>query len=750
MKRGTSCFRGTPILLVISCFASIIFGGSASRTTRDWRRVMIHCSSCSPEISDGFYLGDATAENYKKQGTLRHHSTENDKFMDKFQVSGEDLSSRNRWIENLQLLIWPSAQRRKLNDEQSETVAKAPSSLDIISVDSPAPSPDLQSTSIQFDDPLADHPEQIDSFQQDDETLKSPQNIAMILSPKKHGRERKKAVIASVVLIAAGSIALSAILCYCINACKPKRGGSRRDHRPLLALSLGKFSAGSSLKSQELNEFSESRKRREDDNLFKDFEVPTTPKPSTENLSAGPATEVSLAKTPPPPPPPPRPRPPLPPPIAPKNRPGPLPIPKGETSVKPDVQGSSIDCPKTKLKPFFWDKVVAKPDQTMVWHQISSGSFQFNEEMIETMFGYSASRPKSGEEKKSPSSDPAPQLVQILDQKKSQNLAILLRALNVTIEEIREALMEGNELPSELLQTLIKMAPTADEELKLRVYDGEVSCLGPAERFLKVLVDIPFAFTRMEAMLIMSSFEDELSSIRQDLQTIEAACEELKSSRLFKKLLEAVVKIGNRMNDGTFRGGARAFKLDTLLKLADVKSADGASTLLHFLALQIAHSEALRAHRTAHPLAPPPPPDTCRSLGLPPLAALPADLRHVRLAAPLDPAALSASVLSLARAAARAREILLDGSGSESGSGFDRKLEGFAASAEAAAAAVAAEERRVNERVNATCEFFHGESGDGLRLFAVVAEFLAQLERACREVSAPPVDPKRPPGSDKI
>ena len=38
----------------------------------------------------------------------------------------------------------------------------------------------------------------------------------------------------------------------------------------------------------------------------------------------------------------------------------------------------------------------------------------------------------------------------------------------------------GNELPVELLQTLLKMAPTADEELKLRLFSGEISQLGSA------------------------------------------------------------------------------------------------------------------------------------------------------------------------------------------------------------------------------------------------------------------------------
>lgn len=35
---------------------------------------------------------------------------------------------------------------------------------------------------------------------------------------------------------------------------------------------------------------------------------------------------------------------------------------------------------------------------------------------------------------------------QVLDPKKSQNIAILLRALNVTVDEVCEALLEGNHL----------------------------------------------------------------------------------------------------------------------------------------------------------------------------------------------------------------------------------------------------------------------------------------------------------------
>lgn len=69
---------------------------------------------------------------------------------------------------------------------------------------------------------------------------------------------------------------------------------------------------------------------------------------------------------------------------------------------------------------------------------------RFDENMIETLFGYAATDKGKSEQKKNyPSQDPSPQFIQIIDPKKSQNLAILLRALNMTIEEVCDALREG-------------------------------------------------------------------------------------------------------------------------------------------------------------------------------------------------------------------------------------------------------------------------------------------------------------------
>lgn len=76
-------------------------------------------------------------------------------------------------------------------------------------------------------------------------------------------------------------------------------------------------------------------------------------------------------------------------------------------------------------------------------------------------------------------------------------------------------------LGSELLETLVKMAPTKEEEIKLRDYNGDTSKLGSAERFLKAVLDIPFAFKRVEAMLYRANFDTEVKYLRKSFQTLE-------------------------------------------------------------------------------------------------------------------------------------------------------------------------------------------------------------------------------------
>lgn len=71
------------------------------------------------------------------------------------------------------------------------------------------------------------------------------------------------------------------------------------------------------------------------------------------------------------------------------------------------------------------------------------------------------------------------------------------------------------------METLVKMAPTKEEEIKLREYNGDTSKLGSAERFLKAVLDVPYAFKRVEAMLYRANFDTEVKYLRKSYQTLE-------------------------------------------------------------------------------------------------------------------------------------------------------------------------------------------------------------------------------------
>lgn len=247
----------------------------------------------------------------------------------------------------------------------------------------------------------------------------------------------------------------------------------------------------------------------------------------------------------------------------------------------------------------------------------------------------------------------------------------------------------------------------------------------------------------------------------------QVACNKLRSSRLFLKLLEAVLKTGNRMNDGTYRGGAQAFRLDTLLKLADVKGTDGKTTLLHFVVKEIIRSEGARALRTAEAsrsmssvktddfledIAEGGSEGHHHSLGLEVVSGLSSELEDVRKAAMVDAEGLTATISRLGHSLLKTRDFLkLEMGNLNDGCEFHRNLTSFVEQAEADATRMLEEEKRIRALVKSTTDYFHGNAGkdEGLRLFMIVRDFLIMVDKVCREVKISAAKPMRNCNSNK-
>ncbi|KAM7251482.1 hypothetical protein ACFE04_023365 [Oxalis oulophora] len=236
-------------------------------------------------------------------------------------------------------------------------------------------------------------------------------------------------------------------------------------------------------------------------------------------------------------------------------------------------------------------------------------------------------------------------------------------------------------------------------------------------------------------MLYRANFDTEVKYLRKSFHTLEAASEELRSSRLFLKLLEAVLQTGNRMNVGTNRGAARSFKLDTLLKLVDIKGTDGKTTLLHFVVQEIIRSEGAGHEFANDKTQSNMKEDDFRKRGLQIVSGLSKDLSNVKKAAGMDSDVLSSYVTKLQMGLQKVKVVLQY----EKQEGkFFNSMKTFLIESEEEIAGIKAYEKTALVLVREVTEYFHGDSmkeeAHPLRIFLIVRDFLSGLDQVCKEV----------------
>jgi hypothetical protein len=143
--------------------------------------------------------------------------------------------------------------------------------------------------------------------------------------------------------------------------------------------------------------------------------------------------------------------------------------------------------------------------------------------VLEALFGIQPAAPKKEQTKKPVASSAMAGQYAILDSRKAHNFSIQLRALGLTRREVCEALMEGDGLSIEVLETLVKVAPSDEEKKKFWNYSGNGLDLGPADRFLQGVLEVPNAFSRLNAMLYRAQYQDELHEIQDAIAILEVS-----------------------------------------------------------------------------------------------------------------------------------------------------------------------------------------------------------------------------------
>uniref|UniRef100_A0A3Q3F6D1 Diaphanous-related formin 3 n=1 Tax=Labrus bergylta TaxID=56723 RepID=A0A3Q3F6D1_9LABR len=153
-------------------------------------------------------------------------------------------------------------------------------------------------------------------------------------------------------------------------------------------------------------------------------------------------------------------------------------------------------------------------------------------------------------------------------------------------QEIRRMIVEVDEgqLTEPMIQNLVKHLPEQEQLNALAKYKNEYTNLSEPEQFGVVMSCVKRLRPRLSHILFRLQFEEQVNNLRPDILAVNAACDEVRKSRSFGRLLELVLLLGNYMNAGSRNAQSYGFDLSSLCKVRDTKSADQKTTLLHFLA----------------------------------------------------------------------------------------------------------------------------------------------------------------------
>uniref|UniRef100_A0A8C4GP89 Diaphanous-related formin 3 n=1 Tax=Dicentrarchus labrax TaxID=13489 RepID=A0A8C4GP89_DICLA len=323
-----------------------------------------------------------------------------------------------------------------------------------------------------------------------------------------------------------------------------------------------------------------------------------------QSLPSGPlppAPAPGVPAPPPPPPPPPLPGCPAPPPPPgvppPFGAPPPPPLGFGGALGSPTHHSLPYGLrpkkdfkPETSMKRLNWSKIRPQEmSESCFWVRADEDQYAKPELLSRVALTFCSQRTAKKEEEDLEDKKSIKKRIKelkVLDPKIAQNLSIFLGSFRMPYQEIRRMIVEVDEeqLTEPMIQNLVKHLPEQEQLNALAKYKNEYANLSEPEQFGVVMSSVKRLRPRLSHILFRLQFEEQINNLRPDILAVNAACDEVRKSRSFGRLLELVLLLGNYMNAGSRNAQTYGFDLSSLCKLKDTKSADQKTTLLHFLA----------------------------------------------------------------------------------------------------------------------------------------------------------------------
>ncbi|EYU42463.1 hypothetical protein MIMGU_mgv1a0002421mg, partial [Erythranthe guttata] len=178
-----------------------------------------------------------------------------------------------------------------------------------------------------------------------------------------------------------------------------------------------------------------------------------------------------------------------------------------------------------------------------------------------------------------------PEKVQLIEHRRAYNCEIMLSKVKIPLHDMLSSVLalEDSALDVDQVDNLIKFCPTKEEMEVLKGYKGEKDKLGKCEQFFLELMQVPRIEYKLRVFSFKIQFRTQVTDLRNSLNIVNSAADQIKGSAKLKRIMQTILSLGNALNQGTARGSAVGFRLDSLLKLTETRARNNKMTLMHYL-----------------------------------------------------------------------------------------------------------------------------------------------------------------------
>ncbi|KAJ6829506.1 formin-like protein 6 [Iris pallida] len=245
---------------------------------------------------------------------------------------------------------------------------------------------------------------------------------------------------------------------------------------------------------------------------------------------------------------------------------------------------------KTSLKPLHWVKVT-RAMQGSLWAETqkpdeASKAPEFDMSELESLF--SAAVPNRGLADKSSgraSLGNKSDKVHLIDLRRANNCEIMLTKVKMPLADLMNSVLalDDSLLDVDQIDNLIKFCPTKEEMDLLKGFGGDKESLGKCEQYFLELMKVPRVESKLRVFSFKFQFRSLVADLSGNLNIVNSSAKEIRNSAKLKRIMQTILSLGNALNQGTARGSAIGFRLDSLLKLTDTRARNNKMTLMHYL-----------------------------------------------------------------------------------------------------------------------------------------------------------------------